>query len=70
MVVNPLHTTIDVILGKHLMTVNTSEQQLYIALFLKDLQDSYSILQPIKVVAGSWNLNGNNLKFEDVEKWL
>lgn len=34
---NPLHSTIDVILGKHLMTVNTSEQQLYITQYLKEL---------------------------------
>ena len=70
MVDNPLHTTIDVLLGKHLMTGSTSEQQVYIQQFLRELQDSYSVIDSVKVVQGSWNLKSDYLKREDVDRWI
>ena len=65
---NPLHTTIDIVLGKHLLTSSSSEQQVYIDRSLKDLQDTYSVIDQIKVMTVSWNLNSDYLKFDDVVK--
>lgn len=67
---NPMQTTIDIILGKHLHTGCSSDMKDYIDQQIKALQDQYSTSEQIKVVAGSWNLNGASLKKDDFEHWL
>lgn len=50
---NPMQTTIDLLLGKHLLTGAGSELNQYLQLWLMDLQDSYSLISTVKVVTFS-----------------
>ena len=67
---NPMQTTLDVLLGKHLETGSSSEMQAYIDTCLSELVSVYSNFHQTGILHVNLNLNSKTLAMMDFNHWL
>lgn len=67
---NPMQTTLDVLLCKHLDTGNSSEMQAYVDTCLSELVSVYSNFEQTKILNVNLNLNSKPLTMMQFNQWL
>lgn len=68
---NPMQSSIDIILGKHLSTGYSSEQRVFLDQNLKKLIEEYSVSETLKVGVCTWNMGGvKPFEHVDLKDWL
>lgn len=68
---NPMQTSIDIVLGKHLKTGVSSQQRKFVDAELNKLIDEYSKIDSVNIHIASWNLSGSfPLEPLELKQWL